>query len=60
MFKVDKVCMPKDTTTTKTFEDVITTIKNKGLGIDTPTQATTVDLDPDVKLEILAPNVDAY
>lgn len=59
MFKVGKVYMPK-VTTTKTYEDVITAIKNKGLSIDTSIPGTTVDLDPDVKLEILAPNADTY
>ncbi|SHJ46551.1 cell wall-binding repeat-containing protein [Clostridium magnum] len=60
MFKVGKIYMPKVTTTTHTFEDVITAIKNKGLSIDTPIAGTTVDLDPDVKLEILAPNSESY
>lgn len=60
MFKIGKVYMPKATATTKTFEDVITAINNKGLSITTPVPGTTVDLDSSVKLEILAPNEDAY
>lgn len=51
--------MPK-VTTRKIFEDVITAIKNKGLSIDTPTHGTTVDLDPDIRLEILASNAGTY
>lgn len=60
MFKIGKVYMPEVTTTTQTFQDVITAIKNKGMTIDTPIPGTTVDLDSDVKLEILAPNNDTY
>ena len=60
MFKVGKIYMPNVTITTQTFEDVITAIKNKGITVNTPTPGTTVDLDPDVKLEILAPNSATY
>lgn len=60
MFKVGKVYMPKVISTTQTYEDVITAIKNKGLSITTPIPGTTVDLDPAVKLEILAPNDGNY
>lgn len=60
MLQVGKVYMPKVTSNTKTFEDVITAIKNKGLNITTPTPGTTVDLDSSVKLEILAPNGNTY
>lgn len=60
MFRVGKVYMPKVTATTQTYEDVITALKNKGLSITTPASGTTVDLDPAVKLEILAPNNSTY
>ncbi|MBC2579110.1 MBL fold metallo-hydrolase [Clostridium sp. DJ247] len=42
------------------YKDVINAIKNKGLSITTPVPGTTVDLDPAVKLEILAPNSSSY
>lgn len=60
MFKIGKIYMPKVTSTTQTFKDVITAINNKGMTITTPIPGTTVDLDSDVNLEILAPNGDSY
>ncbi|WP_179632075.1 cell wall-binding repeat-containing protein [Clostridium peptidivorans] len=60
MFKVGKVYMPKVTSTTQTFQDVVTAINNKGMTITTPIPGESVDLDPDVNLEILAPNGDSY
>lgn len=60
MFKIGKIYMPKVTSTTQTFKNVITAINNKGMTITTPIPGTTVDLDPDVNLEILAPNGGSY
>ncbi|MBE6069572.1 MAG: MBL fold metallo-hydrolase [Clostridium lundense] len=60
MFKVGKVYMPKVTSTTETFQDVVTAINNKGMTITAPIPGEVVDLDQDVNLEILAPNGGSY
>ncbi|MFU0824668.1 ComEC/Rec2 family competence protein [Clostridium sp.] len=43
-FDVKKVYMPKKTSTTKTYKDVITAIKDKGLKIAIPARGTTFKL----------------
>ncbi len=40
-FQIGKIYMPKATSTTKTFQDVITAIKNKGMQISEPTVGET-------------------
>lgn len=60
MFQVGKVYMPKASINTQTFKDVLMAIKNKGLSITAPIPGTTVDVDPSIKLEILAPNSSSY
>lgn len=60
MFQVGKVYMPKASFNTQTFKDVLMAIKNKGLSITAPIPGTTVDVDPSIKLEILAPNSSSY
>ena len=58
-FDIGKVYMPKVTTTTKTFENVIDAIKNKGLKITTPIPGTSFKLG-EAACTILAPNNSAY
>lgn len=58
-FDIGKVIMPKATHNTKTFEDVIIAIKNKGLKITIPNPSDTFDLG-EAKCTILAPNSDSY
>lgn len=58
-FNVEKVYMPKYAHTTKTFEDVLLAIKNKGLKISTPVPGSTFNLG-EAKFSILAPNGDNY
>lgn len=53
-FDIDKVLMPKKTSTTTTYKDVITTIKSKGLKITPPVPNTTYNLG-EAKWTILAP-----
>lgn len=60
MFQIGKVYMPKVTNTTKTFIGTIIAIKNKGLTITTPVAGTYVDVEPDIKLQILAPCSASY
>lgn len=58
-FDVSKIYMPKASTTTKTFEDVLLAIQSKGLKVTTPTAGSSFDLG-NVKCIILAPIGNSY
>lgn len=58
-FKIGKIYMPKVTTTTQTFQDVITAIKNKGMQITTPIPGSSFKLG-EATCTILAPNSSSY
>ncbi|WML37464.1 ComEC/Rec2 family competence protein [Clostridium sp. OS1-26] len=58
-FDIGTVYMPKVTTTTKTFADVINALKAKNLKITTPIVGSTFKLG-DANCEILAPNSSKY
>ncbi len=58
-FSIGKIYMPKVTTTTKTYIDVLTAIKNKGYSVTTPVPDSTFNLG-DVQCTILAPNTQKY
>lgn len=58
-FDIGKILMPQTTTTTKTFEDAITAIKNKSMKITTPVPGSTFDLGS-AKCTIFAPNSSKY
>lgn len=58
-FDIGKVIMPKVTHTTKTFEDVILAIKNKGLKITTPNVGDKYSLG-DGEFIILGPSSNDY
>jgi len=58
-FNIGTIYMPKVTSNTATFKDVITSIKNKSLTITTPTPGATFKLG-DVVCTILAPNSSSY
>ena len=58
-FGIGRVIMPKVTSTTRTFTDVIAAIKAKGLTITTPLPGTTFNLG-DAAVTILAPNASKY
>ncbi|QZY57575.1 ComEC/Rec2 family competence protein [Crassaminicella profunda] len=58
-FDIGKVYMPKVTHTSKTFKDVITAIKNKGLKITNPVVGSKIALG-DAQGVILAPNSKEY
>lgn len=59
-FNIGKIYMPKVSHTTKTFEDVLNAIDNKGLKVTTAFAGTNIEVDPDLKIEILAPNSHTY
>ena len=52
-FEVENIYMPKVLTTTKTFEDVLDAVKNKGLSISTPNTDYEFRLN-DAKFKVLA------
>ena len=45
-FDIGKIYMPRVTHTTKTFEDVLLAVKNKGLKISTARGGTSIDFSP--------------
>ena len=59
-YHIGQVYMPKVTTTTKTFEDVLLAIQEKALRISTAKAGVSITLDPTVKMEFLAPNNNRY
>lgn len=59
-FDIGKFYMPKVTTTTDTFKDVLAAAKNKGLKVTTATAGINIDLDPALKVEMFAPNSEKY
>jgi competence protein ComEC len=58
-FGIGAIYMPKVSTTTKTFTDVLTAIKNKGLTVTTPVPGSTFTLGA-AQCTILAPNSQTY
>lgn len=58
-FEIDKIYMPKATSNTKTFEDVVTAIKNKEMKITTPVPGDSFKLG-EADCKILAPNSASY
>ena len=58
-FNIGKVIMPKVSHNTKTFEDVLTAIKNKNLKVTSPVPGQSYKLG-DAIFTILAPNSDSY
>jgi len=58
-FNIGKVIMPKVSHNTKTFEDVLTAIKNKNLKVTSPVPGESYNLG-NAKFTILAPNSDNY
>ncbi len=58
-FKIGKIYLPKVTSTTKTFQDVVTAMKNKGMKATVPKPGETFNLGS-AKCTILAPNGSGY
>jgi competence protein ComEC len=52
---IGKVYLPKASSNTKTYESLLTSIKQKGLKITTAKAGVKLDWDPDVQVEMLAP-----
>ena len=58
-YDFDSILFPKVTTTTKTFENLVLAVKNKGKTFTTPEVGKEYELG-DAKFQILAPNSDKY
>lgn len=59
-FDVGSIYMPKVSSNSKTFEDLLTTINNKGLKVKTAKSGVVVLDEDNLKLEFIAPNSDNY
>ena len=59
-FDIGSIYMPKASTNTKTYENLLTAIKDKGLKIKTAKAGVSVVSDSDLKVEMLAPNSSEY
>ncbi len=59
-FDVGSIYMPKVSSNSKTFEDLLTTISNKGLKVKTAKSGVVVLSEDNLKLEFIAPNSDNY
>ncbi|MCH5320916.1 MAG: MBL fold metallo-hydrolase [Eubacterium sp.] len=54
-FDIGEIYMPKASTTTKTFENLLTTISDKGLSVNTAKAGVEVYSDSTLEMEFLAP-----
>ncbi|MDP4180229.1 MAG: ComEC/Rec2 family competence protein, partial [Bacillota bacterium] len=59
-FDIGSIYLPKKTTTTKTFKDLLNSIKNKNLKIKSAAAGVNIDLDPALKIQMFAPNSSDY
>jgi len=59
-FEIKTIYMPKATATSKTYENLLTTIQNKGLTIKTAKAGVSVLSAADLKIDMLAPNSNLY
>ncbi|MHB8126651.1 MAG: ComEC/Rec2 family competence protein [Desulfitobacteriaceae bacterium] len=59
-FDIGQVIMPKETSTTQTYKDLITAIKTKGLTITEAKAGLKIDLGPKTTIQLVAPNSSGY
>ncbi len=59
-FPVDKIYMPRVAHTSKTFEDLLTNIKNKGLKVTAAKAGTKIDLGEEITAVFLSPSASSY
>ena len=59
-FDVGSIYMPNVSSNSKTFEDLLTTISNKGLKVKTAKSGVVVLDEDNLKLEFISPNSDNY
>lgn len=59
-FDIGSIYMPKATSTSKTYLDLLTTISDKGLSVKTAKSGVVILDEDNLKLEFIAPNSDSY
>lgn len=59
-FEIGEIYMPKVSSTSKTFEGLLTAISDKGLHINTAGSGKTIYSDSEVQIDILAPVSESY
>lgn len=59
-FDIGKIYMPRVSSNTKTFRDVLSAIKEKGLKVSAASGGVSLDAGSRVKAEMLAPNSSTY
>ncbi len=59
-FEIGNVYMPRTTHTTKTYENLLLAIKNKGLKINAAKAGLNIDVGFNVKAQMVAPNSQGY
>ena len=59
-FDIGFIYMPNAISTSKTYEDLLTAISNKGLKVKTAKSGVVVLSEDNLKLEFIAPNSDSY
>lgn len=59
-FNIEKIYMPKALSTSKTYENLLSTIANKGLKITTAKSGLNIINDNNLKINIIAPNKTEY
>ena len=59
-FDIGSIYMPRAGSTSKTYEDLLTTISSKGLKVKTAKSGVVVLDEDNLKLEFIAPNSDSY
>lgn len=59
-FDIGEIYMPRASTNTKTFENLLTAISDKGMSINTAKAGVEIYSDSSLKMEFLAPVSDSY
>ena len=59
-FDIGSIYMPNAISTSKTYEDLLTAISNKGLKVKTAKSGVVILSEDNLKLEFIAPNSDDY
>lgn len=59
-FNIKKIYMPKAVSTSKTYENLLTTIANKGLSVTTAKAGVNIIKQGNLKVDIIAPNSASY
>jgi competence protein ComEC len=59
-FRIGRILMPRVLTTTRTLEYLMSTIKQQGLKVNSPTPGSAIAWDPALKITVLAPNSPHY